>query len=480
MIRLIIKILRLMKNYIPLTLVVFLLFACNTGNAPSITNAEEATTLFSKILAPFTNLAPAIKSFSFQNKNGMVNETERGSVIIVPADAFVSEDGSLITGKVDLQFVEILTTAEILLSGIPMNVKKDKTDEVVPFISDGMFTIHAQCEGKDVKLAEGKEISVGTVSAKTEKDFDYWYFNEKSGSWENEGNRDKTLPKEEIVALAEAVNPQEAESLQTTLAPSRSENIKTAKTAPLAPEIAKETDFVFNVRADYEQYPELALYKNVLWKPIADFSAKQSKDLELQMQKTGANVSLNCIDENSQIYEITYGDKKVQARPVFIGSDKAKAIEKYKSRLNQYNAEKKQSENALNANQIAINARNATYNLFTVAKMGIYNCDRYYSYEGVKKEYTFKTKEGNVDNFVFAVLSNNQGVIALSSAYKVKDTYVLPTNEIVGFIHTNSKGEVYTNKHIPEQTVGKNDVQLTFRSSNLESTTALEEVLKTL
>lgn len=478
MIRLIFKIIHLMKNYIPLTLVVFLLFACNTGNAPSISNAEEATTLFSKILAPFTNLAPAIKSFSFQNKNGMVKETERGSVLIVPPDAFVSEDGSIITGKVDLQFVEILTTAEIVLSGIPMNVKKDKTNEIVPFISDGMFTIHAQCEGKDVKLADGKEISVGTVSAKAEKDFDYWYFNEKSGSWENEGNRDKTLPKEEIVALAEAINPQEAVSLNKAIAPPTKKSI--VSPVPLAPEIAKETDFVFNVRADYEQYPELALYKNVLWKPVADLSTKQTKDLEMQMQKAGSNVALNCIDENSQVYEISYGDKKVQARPVFIGSDKAKAIEKYKSRLNQYNAEKNNAENSLTKAQKEMNLRNKTYNLFTVAKMGIYNCDRFYNYEGVKKEYTFKTKDGNVDNFVYVVLANNQGVIALSSAYKVKDNYVLPTNEIVGFIHTNSKGEVYSSKHIPELTAGKNDVQLTFRSSNLDSPTALEEVLKTL
>ena len=459
--------------------------ACNVGNPQSGSTAvEQSVKPFSFIDQPLKKLGPALLSFVFSNSKGFLHKTNKGSLIMIPKDAFVNEDGSLVQGDVTIDFKEIFTPSEIILSGIPMNVKQKGV--VTPFISDGMFSIVAGCNGTTVKLAEGKSISVSTPSNKADADFDYWYFNEVAGEWEKTGDRNTTLSAEAVLAEATAVNPELAANFKVSelkAAPPRSETQPLAETEtakPLAPESQSDKDFVFNIKADYSEYPELAGYKHVLWKPEADLNENEQRKLGQDMQASGANVALNCLNEDDQVYEIAYGSKRIKARPVYIGADKEKAVAKYQNRMKAYNAEmRKIAEAAANA-QKSQEQYQKTYSLFQVTQMGIYNCDRFYSYKGQKNDYRFQAGDLNADQYVFAVLSGNQGVIALSAAYKVGDVYKLPSAEIIGFVHTTPNGEVYAASHDGQGADQKNVVQLTRRVKSLDSPDALQDILKNL
>lgn len=462
-----------------------LTIACNVGNPQTAsTTVDQSVKPFSFIDQPLKKLGPALLSFVFSNSTGFLHKTSKGSVIMVPKDAFVNEDGSLVQGNVTIDFKEIFTASEIILSGIPMNVKNNGV--VTPFISDGMFSIVAGCNGRNVKLAEGKSISVSTPSHKAETDFDYWYFNEVAGEWEKTGDRNATLSAEEVIAQATLVNPELAADLKVTELQSADPVSETellaeiTETKPLEPEKHDPKAFVFNIAADYNDYPELAGYKHVLWKPETELNEKEQRNLGLEMQASGANVALNCLSEDDQVYEISYGKKRIKARPVYIGSDKEKAAAKYKDRLKTYNAEmRKIAETAANAKK-SYEQYQKTYSMFQVNQMGIYNCDRFYSYKGNKNNYKFKAGDKSADQYVFAVLSGNQGVIALSAAYKVGDVYNLPSAEIIGFVHTSPNGEVFSAAHDGQSANQKNEVQLTRRLKSLESPDDLQNILKNL
>lgn len=470
-----------MKSILYFTAVLTLVYACNISN-PAVENStqQQAVKPFSVIDQPLKKLGPVLLSFVFSNSKGLVKKTKRGTVIMVPENAFVNEDGSPVKGEVNLDFKEILNQSEIILSGIPMNVKNSK-GVVTPFISDGMFSIVAGCGGKNLKLAEGKEITVSTVSNKTESDFDYWYFDEKKGEWEKTGDRDSTLSEEEVIAIAAEVNPVQLENMiqeskqQNAVSAEANLNTNTVK-APRAPENHNPKDFVFNIGADYEDYPELAAYKNVLWKPEKVLSDRERFMLKEEMSVSGANVALNCLDEDNQIYEISYNKKTIKARPVFIGSDKAKAVEAYKSKLKEYKEESKRISNQVKAAQQSMKM----YSLFTVNQMGIYNCDRFYSYQGTKSNYKFSVADKEVNTYVYAVLSNNQGVIMLSPAYKKDDYYQLPTNEIIGFIHTNPDGKIYGSGNNTVNLTEENNVQLTFRQNSIDKPEELQSLIQRL
>jgi len=484
-----------MKIHLLHLAIIAFLFACNSNptqqQANTSQNAQNTSTLnVSPIDQPIKDVTPAKQLFVFDNQKGMVKKTERHSIISVPENAFTFEDGTLINGELTIEFQEIFNPAEIILSGIPMNVKNN--GEVMPFISDGMFNIQASCQGKKAILKEGKTIAVSTDSEKKNKDFDYWYFNEGKGEWENIGDRNAVLSEEQVMQKSEEINPVQTANYKRTVIDnnepvnvamkSNAQAIKTDKTSkkPQAPSAHNPNDFVFNISASYTDYPELSNYKNVLWKPLIKLDQKEQQELQNGMQAFGANVNLICKDNDLQIYNITYGQKNIEAMPVFIGSDRKKAVASYNAKLASYTKKLQEEADAERIAKRAAEQYAKTYNMFAVTQMGIYNCDRFYSYQGQKNSYTFKAGDKAVETHIFAILNNDQGVIALSEAYKIDGFYKLPTNEITGFIHTDVLGVTSYSKHDPSKAVNMNDIELSIYQNPIDKAEDLQKLIKSL
>lgn len=126
-------------------------------------------------------------------KNQVVH-FENGTSIDVPENAFVDQEGNVITEPVTLALSTYNNPAEVLASGIPMAYHDG--ENMQDFESAGMFQIKGYAEGKEVMIQDGKELGVSYPSA-TAGDYDFFYLEEneadgvKKAAWKQLNDTDK-------------------------------------------------------------------------------------------------------------------------------------------------------------------------------------------------------------------------------------------------------------------------------------------------
>jgi hypothetical protein len=456
-----------MKNLVILSAIAVALGSCAGSASKTETksgNASGSDSSTTYVVPPCQNAKLNTEAIAFLNEAGSVSKTTRGTMVIVPENAFVYEDGTPVKGEVKVDIKEIFTPAEIILSGIPMNVEHN--GKIEPFISDGMFDIRASAQNKAVKIAEGKSITVCNESNKENTDFDYWYFDEKSGQWDNLGNRGQTSTMNEVQQMAEETNPvktKEYVSFQAVQNPSiksiqaapGTQSIQTNRTAGTSKSSSgsgkKEMsisgdDYVFSLNANYQSYPELASYKNVIWKTVQPLSSDEEKAFESSVKQIGSNIELKCIDEEKLIYNMNYGSNSIKIEPILTDGGKkakeqfAKMDKNYKAALEEHNNEVKRQ---IKIAQVA----QKVYNVFSVMKLGIYNCDRFYSSPKAPGFFTLLKNGIELKQNIYAVLEKNEGVVALSAPYLQNGRYRIPSTDVAGFIHIDSEGLIYKKVH---------------------------------
>ncbi len=108
--------------------------------------------------AQIANMDVAFAEFEYDpgTCNGFRYAT--GSLIFVPANAFVAEDGSACKSKIIIRYRELHTKMDMLVSGVNMLLQRNGKTRMLE--SAGMFEISASCNGKPMKLATGKYIQV--------------------------------------------------------------------------------------------------------------------------------------------------------------------------------------------------------------------------------------------------------------------------------------------------------------------------------
>ncbi len=87
---------------------------------------------------------------------------QTGSQIIIPAQAFVDQNGAAVNGPVDIQFREMHDFVDFFLSGIPMHYDSNGTRYQLE--SAGMIEILGFQDGQRLNLAPDKQIEVELVS----------------------------------------------------------------------------------------------------------------------------------------------------------------------------------------------------------------------------------------------------------------------------------------------------------------------------
>lgn len=228
------------------------LTACTDTNSnvqDSPTNTAEANTeataqfVKQSKLEPLEGAAKPFTTFTVKSDQTTKLNTPTGTQITVPAGAFVFADGSAVTEEVNLQFREFHSAAEIMLSGISMwDWSEDEAWETMQ--SAGMFEMRASTnDGTLVDLANGVTIDVALAS-NVEGTYDYWYFDEAAGDWQNEGQNTAV--------------PMPADRL--------SENVVTSPTpAPTKPVQFDPNQYAVDFIADYKKFPALAEYEDVVF-----------------------------------------------------------------------------------------------------------------------------------------------------------------------------------------------------------------------
>jgi hypothetical protein len=91
------------------------------------------------------------QGFVINNAQDTVIETENGMVLVIPENAFVDENGNLVS-DVDFEVKEAFETTDILKAGLTTMADGRLLE------TGGMFFLNAYSNGKKLKLAEGKKI----------------------------------------------------------------------------------------------------------------------------------------------------------------------------------------------------------------------------------------------------------------------------------------------------------------------------------
>lgn len=143
--------------------IALLLLAINFLNQPK-PEVVEAKYFANRPLVdqPLEKAVARFASFRVDVNQGGVFEYESGSRLVVPAAAFMDDYGKLVEGEVEIKYREYHDFVDFFLSGIPMVY--DSANVQYTMESAGMIEIYAEQDGKRVRMAPGKNISVEMIS----------------------------------------------------------------------------------------------------------------------------------------------------------------------------------------------------------------------------------------------------------------------------------------------------------------------------
>ncbi len=240
---------KFLRLFTPVVAGAALLAACNSSsnntsdqvmNMPSDEDGIEMAAL--AVMPPIAGLDVPFKSYAVPTSEGMTIETETGTTIEIPANAFVDKDGNPITGTVDIKFREFHDATDIIASGIPMH--NPETGEYME--TAGMFEIKGEQAGQEIFVKGDKDIAVNLASFNEGDQFNFYKLGAKDCRWEDKGTAKPKPNVKKETRLAQL----DAELPSAPVRPRKHSNVE---------------NFVFDLDVNYSMFPELKTFKGVVW-----------------------------------------------------------------------------------------------------------------------------------------------------------------------------------------------------------------------
>lgn len=430
--------------------------ACNSNRNPL--NALSSLSPLS-VSPPFSELAIGCSGDVVQNKKGGEILYESGSKLIIPPNAFVDKEGNPIEGEVKVGYREFHSSAEIMVSGIPMNFK-NKDGSYDDFESAGMFEITAQHNGEEVNLAEGKNITCQTVTHKTEENFNFYNFNDETKQWEEIDGQNKTVQDEDELEEAPADLPKIVSATGKSVEPSEDvQDLSVVQTVakPNKPRRANPKLPVFEIGspANEKSASNEQKIKSVgsssqskLWQFAPGYDISKEA-MEMVLTTTNWNkYGLEMVDEEKTVYRLDLGqrtDRPIYITPVLFGKDYTSAMADYSQQLEAFN----QATQSIALKKRVEEKNNLFFRTAQVSNMGIYNWDRIKKKKNaVLLQASFELENGDKlpeGSRVFMITGRNKDVITFYPAMYANFAYqpnkrnalisILPSDEIAVFTH---------------------------------------------
>lgn len=250
------------------------------------------------VAAPFVN--PPVKALAIPSNSFLIN-TEKdstlvhtsGSVIAIPAEAFVDGEGKDVKGKVEIHYREFHDAIDILLSGIPMHY--DSAGITYQLESAGMFEITASKDGKPVTLKPNKSLTVNMISH-TNNSTDYNIYNLDTVKQKWEYVSENTAKNNTCVSAFEDRVGDVAKTKDEIKA-----FVSTEK--PIRPRKSSAERNNFSIDFSKDEFPELAVFTGLKFEPTdKKYNAELSK-------KVWEEVLIERCDDNEH-YKVTFSSKK--------------------------------------------------------------------------------------------------------------------------------------------------------------------------
>jgi hypothetical protein len=348
------------------------------------------------IQSPIDGLDVPVDQYSINAETGGVLETPIGTRILIPGNAFLNKDGTLVKGEVKIAFREFHDVPSIFAAGIPMDY--DSAGVNYQFESAGMFEIYASQNDVQLKVNPEALINVELSSSQAGNYFNI-YKQKEDGTWDfiqkdtagvkglaitdSVSKRDVKLAKKDF----EKVNKEFADVLKEegVLVPQEANDnlysMKLAYKPSEFPELASFKNVIFEITENNEEFePEMA---NIDWDNIKLETTKNGynmiltngkKKTNLEVEPVFANAEINAANATFEEMFASY-DVKLEGKLTELKLERDSLFRKYKGVENSYKLNEKRLSNiSINAEAMSSLANKVT-RVFTLSSFGMWNSD---------------------------------------------------------------------------------------------------------
>ena len=285
---------------------------------PNDTKEETAICEASNRTRPFPNIPTDYETFTVNPQKGIEWISEKGTIIRVPKNALVDENGNPIEGEVVFKLNEMRDMVDVFLSGVPMTY--DSNGVVQHFESAGMFELRAELDGKPVFVNPKNPITVDFASENDVDKFNIYQYDKKQGRWDFKEKDGVVNPKgiEPLVRKA---------GIQLNVI--ESELDEEMKKIGVQPELAQEGELNFRVIYDEEVYPELAVSDGLMFQIL-----NKDKFKPEYSAYEWSKVDITRGDNGNYAVHFNKPDMKVEyvCKPVFEGDNYDLALAEFEKR----------------------------------------------------------------------------------------------------------------------------------------------------
>lgn len=315
-----------------------------------LTACSSRHTYRQQVQAPLSSLDIPFQSWIIPSDSAAVLTLPTGTVVRIPAGAFVHADGTPVKGAVQFRTREFHDALSIFRSGIPMTTDDSRTSFLK---SAGMIELRARSGEQELQVAPGKELEIGLAAYRGADGYSVFYL-DKDRKWETAGTFRSDTNHGKKVRLALQAPDEPVESLE---------------------------DYSVELITNLEENKYLKPFSGVRWK----VRKKEVDPATLEaMRMHWDDVKIREIDRNKMKYELIFtatyedeNDKKVTrtariiARPDLSRKDLSKAKAAFEAEWAQYEMLKKKWEEE---QQRAVREADLL-NTFRANKVGIWNID---------------------------------------------------------------------------------------------------------
>lgn len=343
------------------------------------------------IKPPLSNINVHFTDYTIEADKDDTIRLANGTSIFIPANSLVNANDQPITGNVSVSYREFHSLADIIASGIPMEM--DSAGTKIKFQSAGMFDIKATQHNSPVYIAKNKSIQVNMASFKSGDNYNFYYLDTVQQNWQTKGYASATV---------------------NTTKKQKMDLLGPAPAKPITPEKYDGKSPVFNLDINLSALPELSAFSDVVWKPTSVASEQNQKIENWVFNYNWANAILESYDAEKAFYRLTLSsfnkNYSTIVTPAITGKSYEKAMALFKDRLKEYETIKAQRSQE----EVRLAAEGDFIRSFAINNFGIYNWDRQYKEDYVvrlKANFRFDQEYPTNDISVFLVVKNQNMVI---------------------------------------------------------------------
>jgi hypothetical protein len=169
-----------LKTTYGLTVLLATLYSCSNPKTDNVVIEERVAIPKTASEKLFNQLRPESQTFQINAELDNSITGKNGTLVFVPKNSFIDADGELVTGKVDIELIEVLSVADFVKTNL------QTVSNGLLLQSEGMLYMDAKSNGQQITLATGKKIQIELPSVSNESTLaDIKIF---SGSYDAKGN----------------------------------------------------------------------------------------------------------------------------------------------------------------------------------------------------------------------------------------------------------------------------------------------------